>query len=679
MLYRWDDYSLDREGTLLTRQGQQIDVSRKVLDCISHLVEHRERVVGYDELIRKVWGHESVTNHQLSQVILAARRALGDDGQAQRVIRTMPGLGYRWICEVSEGHRMEISASAPTHESEDHNDAIPTPAPTMEPDASPVASLTVSGDVATARIAARSNPKVIALGLLFFICAGAYFMFGRPGVAPRAEPPAAPANTIVALNDALRAGNFEEVREGLATLPSHLADTPDARLLEIELDFYRGRLNRALEKLENQLSRPEAVADPILRARLLILKGRLIGRMDSTPVEVLALAQSTIDLLDSAGSSAPPEIRAQALERRASALILSDRLDDALRDLALANDLYKLSGDVRRAINVKSSIARVWMRMGRLQDALNESREAAEAYRRTEDRVGEIFAYNTMTRIQMELLRWDDGLASNGNSMRLLREVPDAERRYRSLQLRAQALSAKGQLRLAASQLEEAAGLRFESEGFIIPAFHLLESGDAAGALKAAQKGFDSISGGDRADILLDSKDGALLLWVTAAQRLAETGMAMPTPSPEQQQHLQNPKTTLGRIASGRWLWSQGKQKEAEAEFRQALNESRRMNHLFRMTLAAQPLVEMLLQNGDIAEARTVASDLRAFDPERMDGDYRASLLRLRVALAAGESTMAQAIRRNIQALAGERTLPPEVALRLAALNADGGRRLSRD
>ncbi len=664
MLYRWDDYSLDREGTLLTREGQQIDVSRKVLDCISHLVEHRERVVGYDELIRRVWGHESVTNHQLSQVILAARRALGDDGQAQRLIRTMPGLGYRWIGEVAEGHRTEIAESAPTHESEDHNDARSAPAPTADPHISPVAASPV--DSATTRIAARRSLKVIGLGLLLVLCAGAYVMRASSVGDPPTEPHSAPADTIVALNDALRAGNFEEVREGLATLPSHLADTPDARILEIELDFYRGRLNRALEKLENQLSRPEAVADAILRARLLILKGRLIGRMDSPPLEILALAQSTLDLLDSLGSSAPPEIRAQALERRASALILSDRLDDALRDLALANDLYKLSGDVHRAIGVKSSIARVWMRMGRLQEALNESREAAEAYRRTSDRVGEIFAFNTMTRIQMELLRWDDALASNGNSMRLLREVPDAERRYRSLQLRAQALSAKGQLRLAASQLEEAAGLRFENEGFTIPAFHLLESGDAAGALQAAQKGFDSASSRDSADILLDSKDGALLLWVAAAQRLAGTGIAMPAPSPEQRQYLQSPKTALGRIASGRWLWSQGKRKEAEAEFRRALDESRRMNHLFRMTLAAEPLVEMLLESRNIEAAQTIATDLRAFDPERMDRDYRAKLLRLRVALAAGENTMAQTIHRDIQPLAGERRLPPDIAARLS-------------
>ena len=662
MLYRWDDYSLDREGTLLTLQGKQIHVSRKVLDCISHLVEHRERVVSYDELIRKVWGHESVTNHQLSQIILAARRALGDDGQAQRLIRTMPGLGYRWIGEVIEGHGTEISVSAPASEPKEEEKEIPAPASMLEPETSRVASS--PDEIATAGIAATWNPKVIALGLILFMCVGGCFMLASPGIAPRTGTPVAPADMITALDDALRAGNFEEVREGLATLPPHLADTPDARIIEIELDFYRGRLRRALEKVEIQLSRQEAIADPILRARLLILKGRLLGRMDNTPVEALALAQSTLDLIDSAGGSAPPEIRGQALERRASALILSGRLDDALRDLALANDLYKVSGDERRAINVKSSIARVWMRMGRLQDALNASREAAEAYRRTDDRVGEIFAFNTMTRIQMELLRWDDALVSNGSSMRLLREVPDAERRYRSLQLRAQALTAKGQLRLAASQLEEAESLRFESKGLTIPAFHLLESGDAAGALQAAQEGFDSTSDGDRADILLDSKEGALLLWIAAAQKLSDTGLPMPTPTAEQQQYLQDPKTSLGRIASGRWLWSQGKRQEAETEFRLALDESRRMNHLFRMTLAAEPLVEMLLESGETAAARTVATNLRALDPERMDGDYRANLIRLRVSLASDDKTEGAIAYRAAAHAAGERELPLHVMAR---------------
>jgi DNA-binding winged helix-turn-helix (wHTH) protein len=86
MTYRWDDFHLDPEGSLLTRNGHQVDVSRRVLNCITHLLAQRHRVVDYDELCRAIWGHDDVTHHQLSQVILAARRALGDDGQTQRFI-----------------------------------------------------------------------------------------------------------------------------------------------------------------------------------------------------------------------------------------------------------------------------------------------------------------------------------------------------------------------------------------------------------------------------------------------------------------------------------------------------------------------------------------------------------------------------------------------------------------
>lgn len=656
MQYRWDDCSLDRDGTLLTRQGRQVDISRKVLECLCHLVENRDRVVSYDELIRKIWGHDNVTNHQLSQVILSARRALGDDGQAQRLIRTMPGLGYRWVGAVVEGSPATIPplASPPRAGDDDWAAAVAGATQVL-----PVAPM--PEPAASARVRGGSRAKVVVLTVILLSCAALYTLYPRLGNGLSDRPPLRPPDPVTVLNDALREGKFDVVREGLATLPPHLADAPDMRILEIELDLSRGRLSRVVEKLEGQLARPEARADPLLRARLLILKTRLSSRMGSTPAETLALAQSVLDLLDVIADGVPVGIRAQALVRRAAALIDNDQLDNALRDLALANDLFKSDGDASRAIDVKLKVARVWMRMGRLQDALNESRDVAEAYRRRADRLSEMFALNTLSRIQMELLRWDDALASNDRVMQLLREVPDAERRYRSLQLRAMVLTAKGQLRLAGSQLDEAAELRFETQDRIIPAFHRAESGDPAGALRIAAQAFDGTPDADDSNILLDSKDGALLLWITAAQRLAGTGITDPVPSPEYLQRLQNPKTGLARIARGRWLWSQGKRREAETELRQALVESRRMNHLFRMTLAAEPLVEMLLHDGDVAAARLLAADLRAFDPDRMDGDYRASLLRLRVALATGDSAEVALAYGNAASAAGERTLPSQV------------------
>ncbi len=626
--------------------------------------------------MRKVWGHDNVTNNQLTQVVVAARRAVGDDGQAQRLIRTMPGLGYRWVGEVIEGKPVAIAASPLEQRSEHRNDApsalAPAPIPAVT-DAPPISPVPAPAPNAFVGAIAKTHAKVIAVVLLFFVCIGAYLLFIRLGGEPGAELPSKPADPIAALNGALRAGNFEQVREGLATLPPHLAGTQDARILDIELDIRRTRVSRALEKIENQLSQTEAAADPIFRARLLMLKTTISLRTERPPSESLGLAESALALLDASQAPVPPGIRAEAMERRAAALLENGRLDDALRDLTLAGDLFKRSGEIDRAINVKITLARAWMRMGRLQDALNASRAAAEAYRRLPDRVLEMFARNTMTRIQMELLRWDDALASNDRSMQLQREVPDAERRYRTLQLRAQVLTAKGQLRLAASQLEEAEGLQQESEDFVIPALHQLESDDPAGALRTAAKAFANTPDGDETDILLDSKDGALLLWITAAQRLAaSTGAAMPVPSMEQRQRLQNPKTTLARIARGRWLWAQGQQREAAAELRRALDESRRMNQLFRMTLAAEPLVEMLLRSGDTAAAQSVVTDLRAFDTERMDGDYRANLLRLRVALTVGDKTAVDAAYRNVRRLAGERRLPAELVVRVVG---GGGQR----
>ncbi len=657
MQYRWDDCSLDRDGTLLTRQGRQVDISRKVLGCLCHLVENRDRVVSYDELIRKIWGHDNVTNHQLAQVILSARRALGDDGQAQRLIRTMPGLGYRWVGAVVEVSAANVSASTPPPRVRDDSD-LPVAA---EAAAETRPAPPLPEPVATGHARGSSRANVVALTVILLFSAGVYLLLPRPGDGLSDRPPSPPPDPVTVLNDALREGKFDVVREGLATLPPYLTDAPDMRILEIELDLSRGRLNRVVEKLEGQLARPETLADPLLRARLLILKARLSSRMGNTPAEALALAQSILALLDMIADGVPAGIRAQALERRAAALIDNDQLDDALRDLAFAHDLFKSDGDVSRAIGVKLKVARVWMRMGRLQDALNASRDAAEAYRRRADRLSEMFALNTMSRIQMELLRWDDALASNDRVMQLLHEVPHAERRYRSLQLRALVLTAKGQLRLAESQLDEAAELRFETQDRIIPAFHRAESGDPAGALRIAAQAFDGSPARDDSNILLDSKDGALLLWITAAQNLAGTGVAYPVLPPEYLQRLQNPKTGLARIARGRWLWSQGKRREAETELRRALDESRRMNHLFRMTLAAEPLLEMLLHDGDVAAAQALAADLRAFDPDRMDSDYRACLLRLRVALATGDSAEVVLAYDNAARAAGERSLPSQV------------------
>jgi DNA-binding winged helix-turn-helix (wHTH) protein/tetratricopeptide (TPR) repeat protein len=74
-----------------------LSVNRYIFDCIAYLIEHRDRAVGRDELVAAVWGRVEITDGHLNQIIARARRVLDDNAQTQRLIRTVPGFGYRWV------------------------------------------------------------------------------------------------------------------------------------------------------------------------------------------------------------------------------------------------------------------------------------------------------------------------------------------------------------------------------------------------------------------------------------------------------------------------------------------------------------------------------------------------------------------------------------------------------
>lgn len=101
-IYRFGSYSVDPAARELRRAGALVVLSPKVFDCIAWLIEHRDRAVGRDELVAAVWGKVDVADTQLVQAMLKARRAVGDSGEEQRLIRTIPRFGYRWVGEVDE-------------------------------------------------------------------------------------------------------------------------------------------------------------------------------------------------------------------------------------------------------------------------------------------------------------------------------------------------------------------------------------------------------------------------------------------------------------------------------------------------------------------------------------------------------------------------------------------------
>ncbi|MFZ5636541.1 MAG: winged helix-turn-helix domain-containing protein [Pseudomonadota bacterium] len=674
MRYAWDDFNLDRNGTLLTRQGQQVDVSRKILDCITYLIEQRHRVVSYDDLIRAIWGHGNVTHHQLSQVILAARRALGDDGQTQRLIRTIPGIGYRWVGNIvadtigtSTQTAQTLETIAPPPPQEEEGSAEPPDPPSVEH----------SRAIPTMERSPRHGPLIAACALLalIVIVAGVTVWQHRDDAADAVSAPPAGRTTdpFAALNAALTRGRYDEVGKGLAALPPSLADSPEARLIEIRLDIERGRFDRADAKLRIQQARAAEAVDPVWQSRLFSLQALLNGTAGGSGQDILAPAQSAVRLLESTGRTKPSQAWGEALSARGYGFMKSLRYDRAIPDLVEARAILDRVGDASGAVNAADTLARVHMRQGRFLEALALMNEIADLCARSTNPVQEIYARNAATKIQIELLRWGDALASNDRALLLLNAVPDSERRTRVLLLRAIVLTGMGRIREAGSFVEEAEGLQDDRYSPIAAATYHLGAGDLERAMRVAAEA-DAFEGYSANETLnLESREGALLLWLTAAQARSADGHSIPSLPSSRLAILQSPTSSVGHIARGRWLWSQGRTGEAELAFREALSRARTMRHTARMLAACEPLVALLLRRGKSREAARQLEALWRYAPSELDRDYGANLLALRVALSTDDRVRATRSYRNASALAGERRIPEdlETAYRKWATNTE--------
>ncbi|TQF42469.1 adenylate cyclase 3 [Bradyrhizobium sp. UNPF46] len=108
MRYLFEDYELDASRRELYRDASVVALTPQAFDLLNYLIRNRERVVGKDELITAIWKGRSVSDVALTTRLNAARSAIGDSGEKQRFIKTLPRKGYRFIGMVQEAH------SAPT-------------------------------------------------------------------------------------------------------------------------------------------------------------------------------------------------------------------------------------------------------------------------------------------------------------------------------------------------------------------------------------------------------------------------------------------------------------------------------------------------------------------------------------------------------------------------------------
>jgi class 3 adenylate cyclase/predicted ATPase len=114
MPYFFEDFVLDPDRRELRRAGTAIAVQPQVFDLLEYLITNRGRVVSKDDILQAVWSGRIVSESALTTRINAARIAVSDDGEQQRLIRTLPRKGIRFVGVVQErAQPVEEAPAAP--------------------------------------------------------------------------------------------------------------------------------------------------------------------------------------------------------------------------------------------------------------------------------------------------------------------------------------------------------------------------------------------------------------------------------------------------------------------------------------------------------------------------------------------------------------------------------------
>ncbi|HUD42451.1 MAG TPA: transcriptional regulator [Dokdonella sp.] len=335
ILYRFGDFLLCPATREFRQGGVVLPVPARVFDCLVYLIEHRDRAVGRDELGAAVWGRTDVSEPQLTQAILRARRLLGEGSGQPSCIRTIPKFGYRWACEVS------VAPSEPD---------TPASVPAAPASGEPV----VEASAAAAPADAEPKPRlrwrttVAALAAILAALALAVIWREQPAPAPSALPAVSPSGALVVPVEVGSGRDHAWVRLGAMDIIAQRLRAAGLAVAPSETTLALLAVQPAAEDLDALARRVGASwivasrADRSARGWRVGLRATDAGgrqRIASGEAEdVLTAVQVATDaLLAQIGLSAPPAAtRDPAVEevlQRAQAAMLENDLEGAARIL----------------------------------------------------------------------------------------------------------------------------------------------------------------------------------------------------------------------------------------------------------------------------------------------------------------------------------------------------------
>jgi len=102
MIYAFGDYELDTQRYELRCAGELFKIEPQVFNVLAYLMQHHDRTVMRQELLEQLWPEQFISDAVLSYCIMAARKAIGDSGRTQRIIKTVHGRGFRFVAPLQE-------------------------------------------------------------------------------------------------------------------------------------------------------------------------------------------------------------------------------------------------------------------------------------------------------------------------------------------------------------------------------------------------------------------------------------------------------------------------------------------------------------------------------------------------------------------------------------------------
>jgi predicted ATPase/DNA-binding winged helix-turn-helix (wHTH) protein len=321
MRLQFEGFELDTERRTLSVSGRELEVEPRVFDVLAYLLEHCDRVVPKEELLDELWGDRFVSQSALSTAVKNVRRALGDSGTEQRIVRTVHGRGFRVVVPV------ERTAPPPTDEQD--TPAPPTCRPAGGLRRLPRSVALVGRDADLERLRSLIEPCVMVT-------------IAGPGGVGKTSLALAMARELAADNDhevwfcELTAQSDETVAAEVLSVVDNTAGTGGATIDRIVDRIGTGRATLVLDNCEHVLAgvHPlvEALLDRLARLSIIATSRQVLGGLDERVVRLSGLR---------GGEADSPAVRL-FVQRGVEQGVLDDSTDSRLAAIEIVDRLEGL-------------------------------------------------------------------------------------------------------------------------------------------------------------------------------------------------------------------------------------------------------------------------------------------------------------------------------------------------